>query len=331
MCAAILTGILTIDLGFNSMKNAKDLLQSLRGNEASQKDKVTHTPSHSLTTVQLPSQWKPKGEQTETTSITVAHSQDPTTTTAPQELSDAPATVIILPFRNRPVQLRKFLDAMCEFWKPEVNPLYIYSIEQGDDNPFNRGWLLNIGIKTWLSTGKTGECLFVHDVDLLPDASPNRVSYHQCVWPRHMSSEQENFGWTTPYDTFFGGVVGMSIDHWIKINGMSNDFLGWGGEDDELLARVRQYGLFNTEYFRAPRGFGRFSHEKEDHFRKPKNEAEYQHNLQILYHRKKPFNQDGISNVKYQVTKVEPDGKNICNNVVFSNVNVVGSPTMYNV
>lgn len=43
-----------------------------------------------------------------------------------------------------------------------------------------------------------------------------------------------------PYSEFFGGVSGLTVEQFQKINGFPNAFWGWGGEDDDLWNR---YGL----------------------------------------------------------------------------------------
>ena len=40
-----------------------------------------------------------------------------------------------------------------------------------------------------------------------------------------------------PYPTIFGGVGAFWKQHFVGINGMSNSFWGWGGEDDDLYDR----------------------------------------------------------------------------------------------
>ena len=46
------------------------------------------------------------------------------------------------------------------------------------------------------------------------------------------------------YEGQFGGVAAMTTDHFRKINGYSNAFFGWGGEDDDIAVRsVRGRGL----------------------------------------------------------------------------------------
>jgi len=39
------------------------------------------------------------------------------------------------------------------------------------------------------------------------------------------------------YDTLFGGIEAFSTEHFQLVNGFSNQFFGWGGEDDNLYDR----------------------------------------------------------------------------------------------
>lgn len=40
-----------------------------------------------------------------------------------------------------------------------------------------------------------------------------------------------------PYPTNFGGVTAVTKEQFEAINGFSNIFYGWGGEDDDLYNR----------------------------------------------------------------------------------------------
>jgi hypothetical protein len=121
----------------------------------------------------------------------------------------------------------------------------------------------------------------VHDVDLLPEPG---VDYTDCSSPTHIASETEHFNWGFPYENFAGGVFLASASHWTQVNGMSNSFWGWGGEDDELFERFKRKGLLidGQRPRRPAKGFGRFAKIKEGHNVRAKVPEEYNQNVAIL-------------------------------------------------
>ena len=58
----------------------------------------------------------------------------------------------------------------------------------------------------------------------------------------------DKFKYKLPYKDIFGGVSAMSRQDFVKVNGFSNRFWGWGGEDDDIRRRINKAGLKLTRY-----------------------------------------------------------------------------------
>jgi predicted glycosyltransferase involved in capsule biosynthesis len=136
---------------------------------------------------------------------------------------------IIVPYRDREEHLKKFLPAMeeCDFLDGIDYEILI--VEQEDGKPFNRGKLLNIGAIQC----HTASYYCFHDVDMLPMIS----DYSYVSTPTHLAAEAEQFGFKLPYQGYFGGVTLFDKHSFIKVNGYSNDYWGWGAEDDDVMFR----------------------------------------------------------------------------------------------
>ncbi|KAH8417915.1 hypothetical protein KR222_008517 [Zaprionus bogoriensis] len=157
----------------------------------------------------------------------------------PEECRPRFSTAIIVPYRDRQEQLAAFLNYMHNYLRLQYIHYRIFVVEQSDRKPFNRAMLFNIGAKVAESYGYP--CLILHDVDLMP---LNSGQIYACTTlPRHMSSALDSWRFHLPYRTLFGGVVALSITQFNEINGMSNLYHGWGGEDDDLYERLNAVGI----------------------------------------------------------------------------------------
>jgi hypothetical protein len=122
----------------------------------------------------------------------------------------------------------------------------ILLVEQlgADDEAFNRAMLFNVGI---LANWNTSDYFATMDVDLVPYASnaesfafpanntPIRLSHSICQYEKRWQCYEE-------YERNAGGGMLLTREVLRQTNGYSNQFWGWGGEDDEFYCRLEQNG-----------------------------------------------------------------------------------------
>lgn len=142
---------------------------------------------------------------------------------------------IIVPYRDREQQLKRFLSHMKDYLKDIEYEIFI--IEQSDSKPFNRGKLLNVGYKYALNKGC--DYFVFHDVDMLPED----VDYSYSEKPLHLATHLQEHDYETTFFDYFGGVTMFTKEDFKTINGFSNEYWGWGFEDDDLLVRCIQADL----------------------------------------------------------------------------------------
>eukprot|EP00795_Rhopilema_esculentum_P013740 gene13740-4661_t len=167
---------------------------------------------------------------------------------------------LIIPFRKRERQLKIFLKHMHPVLHRQNLHYQIFVVEQAGTDPFNRAGLFNIGFTEALKADDF-DCFVFSDVDLLPE--DDRNSYGCPSSPRHMSVAIDKFNYRLPYESIFGGVGAFKKADFQKVNGFSNFFWGWGGEDDDLFARIRAKGFHLT---RPPMTIGRYTMVRIHHF-----------------------------------------------------------------
>ena len=142
--------------------------------------------------------------------------------------------VVIIPYRDREEHLKSFVPAFRE----AAGDMPIFVIEQANDKSFNRAKLLNIGAKIAFEDGATH--IITHDVDMLPVVGETVYYLGDAV---HLAVNCTQFGGKLPYERYFGGVTVFSKQLFYAVNGYSNEYWGWGGEDDDMLLRVEKIGL----------------------------------------------------------------------------------------
>jgi len=161
--------------------------------------------------------------------------------------------LIVVPYRNREEHLKGFLENSPKFFNQTglTYDILICELEQIGD--WNAGLCVN-SLVDFINEKRCYEWLYIHHVD---------------VWP--VSGQ-----WEFPPEkqVFFNmgdyGSCLMKLQTFFDIDGYSNNFWGWGGEDNELYEKLRQDGylvidyskknseasvLYNTQFQNHPRNF----------------------------------------------------------------------------
>mmetsp|Transcript_7881 Transcript_7881/g.18422 ORF Transcript_7881/g.18422 Transcript_7881/m.18422 type:complete len:936 (+) Transcript_7881:134-2941(+) len=251
---------------------------------------------------------------------------------------------VMIPFRDREGHLEKFKEYWRWFAKegsgaPGTVRWEIMVMEQFDSVVFNRGWCFNVGLAiASVQTSASPEisadmgipynCAIIQDIDYLPEKG---VDYSQCQVPIQLSAEIDRYNWRTPYLESAGGIVGANHTHWYQINGFSNDYFGWGGEDDELHHRFRlnkllfgdchpfctendpKKGRIGISIKRPAKGKGRFSGEymhSANHTKRITDCAAYKRNLGLLQEIRRGgqrWRGDGMYNLAFRIVAHEVD------------------------
>lgn len=179
--------------------------------------------------------------------------------------------LIIIPYRSRETHLECLVGQLQRHW-PEID---ICVIEQADNNYWNKGLLFNIAYKL---LAKDYDYVILHDVDFIPVY--DQVDYGFCDVPCMIAGAASQFNYRMIYPTFFGGVVICSKEHYELVNGFSNQFRGYGGEDDLTRASFIDKGIIPS--YKMGR-FECFAHPKPDI--RPGtdfyNSVDYQRNLKL--------------------------------------------------
>lgn len=202
-------------------------------------------------------------------------------------------TAIIVPHRAREHHLRLLLYHLHPFLQRQQLAYGIYVIHQAGNGTFNRAKLLNVGVREALRD-EEWDCLFLHDVDLLPE---NDHNLYVCDprGPRHVAVAMNKFGYSLPYPQYFGGVSALTPDQYLKMNGFPNEYWGWGGEDDDIATRVRLAGM---KISRPPTSVGHYKMVKH---RGDKGNEENPHRFDLLVRTQNSWTQDGMNSLTYRL------------------------------
>lgn len=190
--------------------------------------------------------------------------------------------------RDRDMQLDIFKTFLAGKMKHAAYALVV--VEQNFGAPFNRGWLMNVGFQFLMNNSFTSDIQTVifHDVDMLATRGVEYKHFYKNVV--HLATAVSQFGYKMPYNDYLSGVVAFRPAFYRKMNGYSNAFWGWGGEDDDLRRRVS----LQQELVHRPENNGKVLSVNEGHTER--DTREHAQNVQLLNKEVDP--NDGLTNVQ---------------------------------
>ncbi|NWI67872.1 B4GT4 galactosyltransferase, partial [Todus mexicanus] len=214
----------------------------------------------------------------------------------PTECSTLQHVAILIPHRNREKHLLYLLEHLHPFLQRQQLDYGIYVIHQAGSTKFNRAKLMNVGYLEALKEANW-DCFIFHDVDLLPE---NDYNIYMCDrQPKHLVAGRNNTGYRLRYQGYFGGVTALTRDQFSKVNGFSNSYWGWGGEDDDLRIRVE---IQKMSVVRPPADVGRYTMIFQT--RDQGNEENIER-LKLLRQVSKTWKTDGLNSIDYRLLSVE--------------------------
>jgi len=167
-------------------------------------------------------------------------------------------------------------------------------VEQNGTDLFNRACLLNAGASLARELG--ADCLILHDVDMLPEN--DRTPYACSKNPRHLGAFINNMNYEPlDYDST-AAILSIKTADYVKINGHSNLFWGWGGEDDDLAKRLTSQHYIIERLDPNVDRYTMLSHAKEE----PANHNEV---FRLLKKSKRRWPMDGFKQKAWTVISVE--------------------------
>ncbi|XP_046553230.1 beta-1,4-galactosyltransferase 4-like [Haliotis rubra] len=213
----------------------------------------------------------------------------------PRHCVDDQKSAIIIPFRKRHEHLPILLNNLVPYLLQQRRDFTIYVVEQVSDGVFNKALMMNAGFIEAVRLGKY-DCYMFHDVDLIPedDRIPYNCRPEQVV---HLVAAVRKYYYHA-MRRYIGGALAFTEQQFRGVNGFSNLYMGWGGEDDDMRFRL---DLLSNPVYEVPIQIGRyysFNHSIDEG-----NQVNH-HRKELLWEAGKRAAIDGLTSLKYTVESV---------------------------
>lgn len=209
------------------------------------------------------------------------------------ELGEGHRLAVIIPFRDRFDELLRLAPHLHRFLSRQGVRHRLVVVNQIDTLRFNRGSLINAG---FLESEADCDYIAMHDVDLLPLNPQLSYAFPPGGGPHHLAAPGLHPRYH--YPTFVGGILLLSTARFRQLNGISNRYWGWGLEDDEFYARIREAGLNVTRPVGITTGTKDTFRHLHDRRRRPRDTAR---TAQQRRENRRRDRRTGLSSIKYRV------------------------------
>lgn len=205
---------------------------------------------------------------------------------------------IVIPYRDRESHLRQLLPVLQATLAQQGIAHRVLVVEQESGGLFNRGKLINVGMH-YAAEGTDYYC--IHDVDAVPVVA-NYACPSQPL--RLVGTTLPDSGAAKRTDHYFSGAVSLRKEQAFAANGFSNEYWGWGKEDDDFFFRLLLAGLlcyFDSQgvFHDLPNpGHQQVQRKK---FATPPHVAQNRRRRSRLLRGQADPADDGLSTLKYQV------------------------------
>ena len=238
--------------------------------------------------------------------------------------------VIVIPYRNRPEQLKVFqFHSKIYFNEDKIDKflnIKLCFLEQDNDKPFNYGRLSNAG---YLINEDFMDYIVINNVDFLPmiadysysDFPMLLIKHGHNNLPMRPSTKSRWIVKGSKRENFFGNSVLIPKHIFRKVNGYSNLYWGWGYEDTDLKKRIdtNEIEIKYRDGFYHPLLHDNLGYKFNENDQAIPSDSHLANKklFDDKWKDKENYLSDGINNLKFDIKSDDEIYKNVRNNAVF--------------
>jgi hypothetical protein len=205
--------------------------------------------------------------------------------------------LIIIPYRNREDHLKIFINEGFSVIKQCIANVKLLIVEQANDKPFNRGKILNVGLKENIDKY---DSFILHDVDLIPSIDTINNIY--------TGEEFDVLRIFAAHNLSCGGICKIKSNVIKNINGFPNYIWGWGIEDRALYYRCKILNFNISPLFNLKCDLKKLPHKSNGHKytgekEKISNDEDHVFRFASTHEKNEHIQKSGLNDLKYEIVE----------------------------